>query len=176
MAEWRKPITGSRKVYVQGSRPDIRVPVREVRLAPVTGPNGREEQEPVRLYDTSGPYTDPEAAWDPAAGLPKLRETWIRERGDGAGSAARVGDGSDRPRRSGTGKAGSAPRLLHGPRGCVGWRRGVAEAAGTVDSGAGGRGGVRTAELRTGRRGGGKRFGGWPGGGRRTGEGRTGRA
>jgi len=82
MAEWRKPITGSRKVYVQGSRPDIRVPVREVRLAPVTGPNGREEQEPVRLYDTSGPYTDPEAAWDPAAGLPKLREAWIRERGD----------------------------------------------------------------------------------------------
>ena len=77
----------SRKVYVTGSREDIRVPMREITLAdslvggtkesPVFEPN-----EPVRVYDTSGFYTDPEQPADIYAGLPKLRERWIEERGD----------------------------------------------------------------------------------------------
>ncbi|GBD14499.1 Phosphomethylpyrimidine synthase [bacterium HR25] len=72
----------SRKVYVQGSRPDIRVPFREVRLTPTQGRNGPEENPPVRLYDTSGPYTDPEFRADLAQGLPPLRLPWVLERGD----------------------------------------------------------------------------------------------
>ena len=77
----------SRKVYVTGSREDIRVPMREITLAdslvggtkesPVFEPN-----ESVRVYDTSGFYTDPEQPADIYAGLPKLRESWIEERGD----------------------------------------------------------------------------------------------
>ena len=61
-----------RKVYVQGSRADIRVPMREVRLS-----------NPIRLYDTSGPYTDPDARIDYQAGLPPIRRPWIPARGNG---------------------------------------------------------------------------------------------
>src|SRR5881396_2204372 len=64
----------SRKVYVTGSRPDIRVPMREIALS---GGNA-----PVRLYDTSGPYTDPDAHLDLKRGLPPLRLAWVRGRGD----------------------------------------------------------------------------------------------
>jgi len=64
----------SRKVYVPGSRPDMRVPMREIALS---GGN-----PPVRLYDTSGPYTDPDADLDLKRGLPPLRLAWIRGRGD----------------------------------------------------------------------------------------------
>jgi phosphomethylpyrimidine synthase len=73
------PLPGSRKVYLEGSRPDIRVPMREVELGPSPGqgPN-----RPVRLYDTSGPYTDPAYRADFRRGLPPLRRAWILERGD----------------------------------------------------------------------------------------------
>jgi phosphomethylpyrimidine synthase len=64
----------SRKVYVTGSRPDIRVPMREIALS---GGN-----PPLRLYDTSGPYTDPGADLDPKRGLTPLRLGWIIDRGD----------------------------------------------------------------------------------------------
>ncbi len=64
----------SRKVYVVGARPDIRVPVREIQLS------GGEP--PLTLYDTSGPYTDPEAHIDLKLGLPALRLAWIQSRGD----------------------------------------------------------------------------------------------
>jgi phosphomethylpyrimidine synthase len=64
----------SRKVYVTGSRPDIRVPMREIALS---GGN-----PPVRLYDTSGPYTDPSADLDLKRGLPPLRLPWILGRAD----------------------------------------------------------------------------------------------
>ena len=67
-------MAASRKVYVAGSRPGIRVPVREITLS-----GG---QPPVRLYDTSGPATDPDARLDVKRGLPPLRLGWIRERGD----------------------------------------------------------------------------------------------
>ncbi|MFC1285462.1 phosphomethylpyrimidine synthase ThiC [Bacillus paralicheniformis] len=74
--------SGSRKVYVEGARPDIQVPMREISLSPTTGSFGAEENQPVRVYDTSGPYTDANAEVDILKGLKPLRATWIRERGD----------------------------------------------------------------------------------------------
>ncbi|MFJ7738270.1 phosphomethylpyrimidine synthase ThiC [Lysinibacillus sp. NPDC097287] len=73
---------GSKKVYVEGSRPDILVLMREIALSPTTGSFGEEENPPVRVYDTSGPYTDPAYNIDITKGLPALRSAWIRERGD----------------------------------------------------------------------------------------------
>ncbi len=82
-----QPYPNSKKVYVEGSRPDIRVPMREITLAdslvggtkesPIFEPN-----EPIRVYDTSGFYTDPDYSIDLYSGLPKLREAWIEERSD----------------------------------------------------------------------------------------------
>ncbi len=80
--ETRKPFPNSRKVYVEGSRPDIRVPMREIRLSPTPTRDGLEENPPVLVYDTSGPYTDPDAEIDLARGLPAIRERWIEERDD----------------------------------------------------------------------------------------------
>ncbi|WP_408009998.1 phosphomethylpyrimidine synthase ThiC [Pseudalkalibacillus sp. A8] len=74
--------SGSKKVYVQGSRPDIKVPMREIELNPTTGSFGEEENLPVRVYDTSGPYTDDDYSVDITKGLPSLRSRWIHERGD----------------------------------------------------------------------------------------------
>ncbi|MGE7949246.1 phosphomethylpyrimidine synthase ThiC [Lysinibacillus sp. NPDC093688] len=73
---------GSKKVYVEGSRADILVPMREISLSPTTGSFGEEKNAPVRVYDTSGPYTDPAHKVDITKGLPALRSAWIRERGD----------------------------------------------------------------------------------------------
>ncbi|MDQ0340867.1 phosphomethylpyrimidine synthase [Caldalkalibacillus uzonensis] len=73
---------GSRKVYVQGSRPDIKVPMREIEQTPTIKPEGEEKNPSVRVYDTSGPYTDPEQQVDLSKGLPPLRRNWILERGD----------------------------------------------------------------------------------------------
>ncbi|WP_427109194.1 phosphomethylpyrimidine synthase ThiC [Lysinibacillus xylanilyticus] len=73
---------GSKKVYVEGSRPDILVPMREIALSPTTGSFGEEENAPVRVYDTSGLYTDPAYKVDIMKGLPALRSAWIKERGD----------------------------------------------------------------------------------------------
>ena len=74
--------SGSKKVYIEGSRPDIKVPMREIELSPTTGAFGEEENPPVRVYDTSGPYTDTNYSVDITKGLPPLRNTWIHERGD----------------------------------------------------------------------------------------------
>lgn len=74
--------SGSKKVYVNGSRPDINVPMREIELSPTTSTFGEEENPPVRVYDTSGLYTDPDYSADITKGLPALRSTWIYERGD----------------------------------------------------------------------------------------------
>lgn len=73
---------GSKKVYVEGTRPDILVPMREIQLSPTTGSFGEENNAPVRVYDTSGPYTDPTYKVDITKGLPALRSAWIKERGD----------------------------------------------------------------------------------------------
>ncbi|NGP46420.1 phosphomethylpyrimidine synthase ThiC [Bacillaceae bacterium SIJ1] len=74
--------SGSQKVYVEGARPDIQVPMREISLSPTTGSFGDEENPPLRVYDTSGPYTDPNYSVDLTKGLPPLRAAWIKERGD----------------------------------------------------------------------------------------------
>ena len=77
-----RPIPGSRKIHVQGSRPDMRVPLREVCQAKTPTLFGGEDNPPITVYDTSGPYTDPDYRVDLAAGLPALRGAWIEERGD----------------------------------------------------------------------------------------------
>lgn len=74
--------SGSKKVYVKGTRPDIKVPMREIQLSPTAGTFGEEENPPVRVYDTSGPYTDPTYVIDIAKGLPAIRSPWIKERSD----------------------------------------------------------------------------------------------
>ncbi|WP_347261524.1 phosphomethylpyrimidine synthase ThiC [Rudaea sp.] len=77
-----RPIPGSRKIYAQGSREDLRVPMREVQLSDTPLAFGAEKNAPLAVYDTSGPYTDPAARIDLVAGLAPLRANWIAERGD----------------------------------------------------------------------------------------------
>jgi len=77
-----RPIPGSRKIHVTGSRDDLRVPLREIALADTPLVFGAEKNAPVTVYDTSGPYTDPDYRVDLSAGLPPLRAAWIAERGD----------------------------------------------------------------------------------------------
>ncbi len=82
----RTPLPGSEKVYMEGSiYPELRVGMRRVKLTPtVTVTNGKKEVEenpPVYIYDTSGPFGDPNAKIDLKRGLPRLRESWIEERG-----------------------------------------------------------------------------------------------
>ncbi len=92
-AEVTQPISGSKKIYVEGSRPDIRVPMREIAQrstqlegqvsnAKTQGEAEAEENPPVTVYDTSGPYTDPDVQIDLLKGLAPHRESWILERGD----------------------------------------------------------------------------------------------
>ncbi|MDB5052131.1 MAG: thiC [Bacilli bacterium] len=73
---------GSKKVYVSGSRADIQVPMREIQLSPTANSSGEHANAPVRVYDTSGLYTDAEAETDIRLGLPSNRLGWIMERGD----------------------------------------------------------------------------------------------
>ncbi len=78
----RQPFPQSRKVYVAGSRPDVRVPMRAI-TQNETRAGAENEPNPVFwVYDTSGPYTDPAVAIDVREGLPRLRARWIEERGD----------------------------------------------------------------------------------------------
>ncbi|WP_236199052.1 phosphomethylpyrimidine synthase ThiC [Pseudomonas pseudonitroreducens] len=77
-----QPFPNSKKVYLTGSRPDIRVPVREISLADTPTAFGGEQNAPVMVYDTSGPYTDPDVRIDLRKGLPDVRSAWIDERGD----------------------------------------------------------------------------------------------
>ena len=77
-----KALPNSRKVYVQGSRPDIRVPMREISQADTPTLFGGESNPPLHVYDTSGPYTDPAVKIDIRSGLDALREKWIEERND----------------------------------------------------------------------------------------------
>ena len=77
-----QPLPASKKIYVQGSRPDLRVPMREISLTDTTLNGGVEANPPVTVYDTSGLYTDPDARIDIRKGLPELRAPWIDERGD----------------------------------------------------------------------------------------------
>jgi phosphomethylpyrimidine synthase len=76
------PLPNSKKIYVTGSRPDIRVPMREISQSDTPTNMGGEQNPPIHVYDCSGPYTDPAAKIDLREGLPALRERWIEERGD----------------------------------------------------------------------------------------------
>ncbi|HEX4300111.1 MAG TPA: phosphomethylpyrimidine synthase ThiC [Gammaproteobacteria bacterium] len=80
--EATRPFANSRKLYVQGSRADIRVPMREIALSDTPAMFGVEKNPAFHVYDTSGPYTDPAAKIDLLKGLAPLRTKWIEERGD----------------------------------------------------------------------------------------------
>ncbi|MGZ0707380.1 phosphomethylpyrimidine synthase ThiC [Coraliomargarita sp. W4R53] len=74
----------SERVYITGSRPDLKVPMREIKLSPTTLPNGAGElpNDPVRVYDTAGAWGEAGYHGDVTKGLPRMREAWVRERGD----------------------------------------------------------------------------------------------
>ncbi|MDD2729142.1 phosphomethylpyrimidine synthase ThiC [Malikia sp.] len=76
------PLPNSRKIYVEGSRPDLRVPMREISQSDTPTAFGGEQNPPVTVYDCSGPYTDPDARIDIRSGLAAVRQRWIEERGD----------------------------------------------------------------------------------------------
>ena len=76
-----KPLPNSTKIFVEGSRPDIQVPMREIKLTDTIG-DLAEVNEPIHIYDTSGPYTDPRKSISFREGVERLRTEWIAERGD----------------------------------------------------------------------------------------------
>ncbi|KKO64266.1 Phosphomethylpyrimidine synthase [Janthinobacterium sp. KBS0711] len=76
------PLPNSRKIYVEGSRPDIRVPMREISQSDTEASFGGEKNPPIYVYDTSGPYTDPDVQIDIRSGLDTPRLPWIIERAD----------------------------------------------------------------------------------------------
>ena len=81
-AEVTQPFPGSRKIHVEGSRPDLRVGMREIRQADTPASMGAETNPPITVYDTSGPYTDPDVSIDLLKGLSAVRAAWIDERND----------------------------------------------------------------------------------------------
>ena len=80
--EVTRPFPNSRKIYVEGSRPDIRVPMREISQADTSASIGAEENPPITVYDTSGPFSDPDITVDLLKGMPDVRTPWIRDRED----------------------------------------------------------------------------------------------
>ena len=83
-AEVTQPFPRSKKIFIEGSRPDIRVGMREVECSVTTSTSESEENPPVTIYDTSGPFTDPDVSVDLMKGIPEVRSAWIKERGDTA--------------------------------------------------------------------------------------------
>ena len=77
-----QPFPNSRKIYIEGSREGIKVPMREISLGDTPTDFGGEKNPPVYVYDTSGPYTDPSVSIDIRKGLPDIRSAWIEQRGD----------------------------------------------------------------------------------------------
>ncbi|KAF5408428.1 MAG: Phosphomethylpyrimidine synthase [Candidatus Udaeobacter sp.] len=106
----------SKKIYVGGKlHRDLHVPFREISLAPTKSINGETEvNEPVRVYDTSGPWGDPSVTLDPVLGLPPLRRDWILKRGDVDEIEGRVvrpqDDGYLSEKHRAVAATGSAPR------------------------------------------------------------------
>ena len=76
-----QPFPNSHKIYVEGSRPDMQVPMREITLTDTIGELA-EKNDPIHVYDTSGVYTDPDVQIDLRKGLGNIRDTWIDERAD----------------------------------------------------------------------------------------------
>jgi phosphomethylpyrimidine synthase len=77
-----RPFPNSRKIYIEGSRPDIRVPMRQIEQADTAASFGAEKNPPITVYDTSGPYSDPDANIDLLGGLADVRSGWINDRAD----------------------------------------------------------------------------------------------
>src|SRR6478735_840690 len=79
-----QPLPASRKIFVEGKDPGVRVPMREITLTPTKSMNGGTPvpNEPIVVYDTSGPYTDPSVKIELRAGLSALRRDWILSRSD----------------------------------------------------------------------------------------------
>ncbi len=77
-----QPLPNSRKIYVEGSTPDIRVPMREISQDDTPTNLGGEKNPAIFVYDCSGPYSDPAASIDIRKGLPSMRTGWIESRGD----------------------------------------------------------------------------------------------
>ncbi|MEI0735754.1 phosphomethylpyrimidine synthase ThiC [Paenibacillus sp. JTLBN-2024] len=102
-----RPFPGSRKVYIQGSRPDLLVPEREIALHDTSTPQGVEHNEALRVYDTSGPMTDPDYEVDIRTGLPALRRMWITEREDVESYKGRAIKPEDNGLKPGSKRAGA---------------------------------------------------------------------
>ncbi|MDJ0880973.1 MAG: phosphomethylpyrimidine synthase ThiC [Gammaproteobacteria bacterium] len=81
-SEITEPFPRSKKLYLKGSRPDLRVGMREIQCDDTPTHNGVEKNPPITVYDTSGPFTDPEIDIDLMKGIPDVRSIWINERGD----------------------------------------------------------------------------------------------
>jgi len=81
-SEMTEPLPGSRRVYVTGRLPDVRVPMREIAQADTASLFGEEANPAMYVYDTSGPYTDPEVDVDVREGIAPVRSAWIEARGD----------------------------------------------------------------------------------------------
>src|SRR6185436_19010589 len=78
----RHPLPQSRKIYVEGKQPGVRVAMREIRLSPTQARSGVEENPPLVVYDSSRPYTDPSFIPDLERRLPPMRDAWTRARQD----------------------------------------------------------------------------------------------
>ncbi|MCY4420514.1 MAG: phosphomethylpyrimidine synthase ThiC [Gammaproteobacteria bacterium] len=78
----RQPLPGSRKIFIQGSSKDLMVGMREVQCSATASSFGAEANPPITIYDTSGPYSDPDVEVDLQQGLPALRKSWIERRND----------------------------------------------------------------------------------------------
>ena len=76
------PLPASKKIHVEGTRPGVRVPMREISLSPTKTMGMAEDNTPFLVYDTSGPYTDPQATIEIRHGLSPVRQEWILGRGD----------------------------------------------------------------------------------------------
>ncbi|MCL6605427.1 MAG: phosphomethylpyrimidine synthase ThiC [Paenibacillus sp.] len=106
---------GSHKVYVEGSRPDIQVPMREITLSRTSGTSGEEENAPIRVYDTSGAYTNDEAHTDIRQGLAPHRFLWIGCRGDSEAYEGRAIKPEDNGNASGKSDVEIFPGLQRRP-------------------------------------------------------------
>jgi phosphomethylpyrimidine synthase len=147
------PLPNSCKVYVSGSlHPDIRVPFREISLAPTKTISGEIElNEPVRVYDTSGPWGDGAVALNVEEGLPPLRADWIRARADveeiEGRSVSPIDDGylSEKHAANSNGKNGKPSSILHSPSSPR--RRPLRAMSGAVTQLAYARAGIITPEM-----------------------------
>ena len=75
-----KSFTGSKKIYLDGSKPEIKVPMREILQTDSLTAEGKQKNKPLYVYDTSGPYTDPKVEIDIEFGIPKNRLSWLSNR------------------------------------------------------------------------------------------------